>query len=58
MEKAWQQVNFVVEFANRIFPALEQEIGKSFHKILEKQGFKFMLSTKVIKTKKNQVRLL
>ena len=42
----------VVEFADRIVPALDQEIGKSFHKILEKQGFKFMLSTKVIKAEK------
>lgn len=39
----------VVEFADRIVPALDQEIGKSFHKILEKQGFNFMLSTKVLK---------
>lgn len=39
----------VVEFANRIVPALDNEIGKSFHKILEKQGVKFMLNTKVIK---------
>ena len=42
----------VVEFADRIVPALDQEIGKSFYKILEKQGFKFMLSTKVIKAEK------
>jgi len=42
----------VVEFADRIVPALDQEIGKSFHKILEKQGFKFMLSTKVVKAEK------
>lgn len=39
----------VVEFADRIVPALDKEIGKSFHKILEKQGFKFMLGTKVLK---------
>lgn len=38
----------VVEYADRIVPALDTEIGKSFHKILEKQGFKFMLSTKVL----------
>jgi dihydrolipoamide dehydrogenase len=42
----------VVEFADRIVPALDNEIGKSFHKILEKQGFKFMLSTKVLKAEK------
>jgi len=42
----------VVEFADSIVPALDKEIGKSFHKILEKQGFKFMLNTKVIKAEK------
>ncbi|MDP4708643.1 MAG: dihydrolipoyl dehydrogenase, partial [Rickettsiaceae bacterium] len=42
----------VIEFADRIVPALDNEIGKSFHKILEKQGFKFMLSTKVLKAEK------
>jgi len=42
----------VVEFADRIVPALDNEIGKSFHKILEKQGLKFMLSTKVLKAEK------
>ncbi len=49
----------VIEFADRIVPALDQEIGKSFHKILEKQGFNFMLSTKVLKaqTKLGKVEL-
>lgn len=49
----------VVEFADRIVPALDQEIGKSFHKTLEKQGFHFMLSTKVLKaqTKSGKVEL-
>jgi len=42
----------VIEFADRIVPALDQEIGKSFHKILEKQGIKFMLSTKVVRSEK------
>lgn len=39
----------VVEYADKIVPALDSEIGKTFHKILEKQGMKFILSTKVIK---------
>ncbi|MCA0254855.1 MAG: NAD(P)/FAD-dependent oxidoreductase, partial [Proteobacteria bacterium] len=49
----------VIEFADRIVPALDQEIGKSFHKTLEKQGFNFMLSTKVLKaqTKPGKVEL-
>lgn len=42
----------VVEFADRIVPALDSEIGKSFYKILEKQGMKFMLDTKVLKAEK------
>ncbi|MDG1437181.1 MAG: dihydrolipoyl dehydrogenase [Rickettsiaceae bacterium] len=42
----------VVEFADKIVPALDNEIGKSFHKILEKQGFKFMLGSKVLKAEK------
>lgn len=42
----------VIEYADRIVPALDAEIGKSFHKILEKQGIKFMLSSKVLSAKK------
>lgn len=49
----------VVEFADRIVPALDQEIGKTFHKLLEKQGMTFMLNTKVLKaeTKGGKVNL-
>lgn len=42
----------VVEFADRIVPSLDKEIGKNFYKILDKQGFEFMLSTKVVKADK------
>lgn len=50
----------VIEYADRIVPALDLEIGKSFHKILERQGIKFMLSTKVLKAEqiKDQVELI
>ncbi|MFK7968512.1 MAG: dihydrolipoyl dehydrogenase [Rickettsiaceae bacterium] len=50
----------VIEYADRIVPALDFEIGKSFHKILEKQGVKFILSTKVIKAEqvKGRVNLI
>lgn len=50
----------VIEYADRIVPALDLEIGKSFHKILEGQGIKFMLSTKVLKAEqiKDQVELI
>ncbi len=49
----------VIEYADRIVPALDSEIGKSFHKILENQGIKFILSTKVLKAEqvKNRIDL-
>lgn len=42
----------MVEFTDCIAPSLDKEIGKNFHKILDKQGFEFMLSAKVIKADK------
>lgn len=49
----------VVEYANRIVPALDSETGATFHKILGKQGIDFMLETKVVKAevKNNKVIL-
>jgi dihydrolipoamide dehydrogenase len=41
----------VVEFFDRIVPAMDNEVGKQLHKILEKQGMKFKLSTKVVSAK-------
>jgi dihydrolipoamide dehydrogenase len=38
----------VVEFLDRIVPAMDTEISKEFKKLLEKQRVKFKLSTKVI----------
>jgi dihydrolipoamide dehydrogenase len=43
----------VVEFLDRITPGLDGEIGKGFQRILQKQGMKFMLSTKVTGVAKN-----
>ncbi|MGH1419508.1 MAG: dihydrolipoyl dehydrogenase [Hyphomicrobiaceae bacterium] len=37
----------VVEFLDRILPGMDDEIAKSFQKILQKQGFKFHLGQKV-----------
>lgn len=37
----------VVEYASRITPGMDGDISKEFHKILEKQGIKFRLATKV-----------
>jgi len=50
----------VIEYFNKIVPALDSEIGAAFTKILEKQGIKFSLSTKVVKatTKDSSVELL
>jgi dihydrolipoamide dehydrogenase len=49
----------VIEFLDEIIPGQDAEVRKSFRKILEKQGLKFTLSTKVTaaKTDKNGVTL-
>ena len=39
----------VVEYFDKIVPALDLEVGGSLTKILEKQGIKLLLSTKVVK---------
>ncbi|MCE2688148.1 MAG: dihydrolipoyl dehydrogenase [Rickettsiales bacterium] len=44
----------VIEYLDKITPAMDTEISKNFQKILEKQGLKFRLSTKVLKVKKNK----
>lgn len=38
----------VVEFMDRICPSMDVEVTGQFKKILEKQGFKFMMKTKVV----------
>ena len=38
----------VVEFLDRILPGMDGEVAKQFQRILEKQGFAFKLSTKVV----------
>jgi len=43
----------IVEFLDKITPAMDGEISKNFKRILEKQGFNFRLSTKVTSVKKN-----
>ncbi len=37
----------VVEYLDRILPGMDGEVAKQFQRILEKQGFKFRLGTKV-----------
>jgi dihydrolipoamide dehydrogenase len=41
----------VVEYADRIVPAMDHEIGNHFMKLLEKQGVAFKLATKVLEAK-------
>ena len=44
----------VVEFLDKITPAMDGEISKQFQRILEKQKFKFKLSTKVTSVRKDK----
>ncbi|NCP62755.1 MAG: dihydrolipoyl dehydrogenase [Alphaproteobacteria bacterium] len=44
----------VVEFADRIVPAMDHEIGDALHRELKKQGIDFNLSTKVTEVKKDK----
>jgi dihydrolipoamide dehydrogenase len=46
----WRRVGaevIVIEFLDRILPGMDLEVGKQFQRMLEKQGFKFHLSSKV-----------
>ena len=38
----------VVEYANKVLPPFDNEVSTTFQKLLQKQGFKFHLGTKVI----------
>jgi dihydrolipoamide dehydrogenase len=42
----------VVEFLDRIVPGMDGEVGKTFERVLGKQGFKFRLKTKVTAARK------
>ncbi len=44
----------VIEYLDKITPAMDGEISRNFQRILEKQGFKFRLSTKVLSVKKDK----
>ncbi|MAA77342.1 MAG: dihydrolipoyl dehydrogenase [Rhodobiaceae bacterium] len=41
----------VVEYLDRITPGVDEEVSKQFQRILQKQGFKFMLGKKVTEVK-------
>jgi dihydrolipoamide dehydrogenase len=62
MGTVWQRLGSkvtVVEFMDKIVPAMDGEVGKALHKTLEKQGLQFKLSTKVtgVKTTAKGVEL-
>ena len=40
----------VIEFMDRVCPAMDLELTKKFQQTLKKQGFKFQMSTKVVKS--------
>ena len=44
----------VIEYLDKITPAMDGEISKQFQRILEKQKFKFRLSQKVTSVKKDK----
>jgi dihydrolipoamide dehydrogenase len=54
MASVWSRLGSevtVIEYMDRLVPAMDSDISKEFKKILEKQGIKFKLSTKVISAK-------
>ncbi len=44
----------VIEYLDKITPSMDNEISRNFQKILEKQGIKFRLSTKVLDVAKTK----
>ena len=54
MGSVWRRLGAevtVVEFLDRIVPGMDREIGRQFQRLLERQGFKFRLATKVAAAK-------
>ena len=48
----------IIEFLDHIIPGMDREISKEFIKILQKQGIKFHLDTKVEKIKKEKNKII
>ncbi|MCB2054840.1 MAG: dihydrolipoyl dehydrogenase [Geminicoccaceae bacterium] len=60
MGTVWQRLGAkvtVVEFLERITPGMDGEVSKQFQRILQKQGMKFRLSTKVTGVERHDDRL-
>jgi dihydrolipoamide dehydrogenase len=56
MGSVWSRLGaevIVVEYLDRILPGMDGEVAKQFQRILEKQGFKFLLSSKVTAVEKH-----
>ncbi len=54
MGSVWRRLGAeveVVEFLDTILPAMDGEVAKTMHRLLEKQGVKFRLGTKVLSAK-------
>jgi dihydrolipoamide dehydrogenase len=57
MASVWSRLGAeieVIEYLNTITPSMDGEVSKQLQRILEKQGFKFRLATKVISVKKDK----
>ena len=57
MGSVWRRLGAevtVVEFLDRIVPGMDREIGRQFQRLLERQGFKFRLATKVAAAKRDK----
>lgn len=55
MGSVWRRLGSevtVVEFVDRIVPAVDLEVANTFHRILKKQKMKFKLGTKVVASRK------
>lgn len=48
----------VVEYADRIAPGLDQDVGNQFFKILQKQGMEFLLNSKVLSAEKKSGKVI
>ena len=60
MGSVWRRLGSevtVVEFLDRIVPGMDSEVAKQLHRLLEKQGMKFRLQTKVTRADKHPDRV-
>ncbi|MDF2381821.1 dihydrolipoyl dehydrogenase [Nostoc ellipsosporum NOK] len=61
MGSVWRRLGAevtVVEFLDRIVPGMDSEVAKQLHRLLEKQGVKFRLHTKVTRADKRDDRVV